>query len=285
MIDQIAYAQDSPRPSVSSDSVAGQEPSRTLFLAWQDKVRTRLWFPIGRLDVYAESPKYRFRYTCGAERARQEAGFQPLLDFPRFEKDYRSTKIFPLFQNRIMSPRRPDFRAYLLSLELAETAAPIEILAASGGYRATDSYAVFPKILKGDDGSFACRFFLHGLRYVSQTAQDRLDSLERDENLVLAIELNNPTTGLAVQIQTTDYHVLGWAPRYLAEDLTAAMSESPDKYEARVVRVNRKPYPIIHRLLIEMRGFLDKREPMSGETYTPFGAGCADAENQASHIS
>ena len=48
--------------------------ARTLFLAWQNKAKTRLWFPVGRLDVDVEAADYRFRYTGGARRAQEEVG-------------------------------------------------------------------------------------------------------------------------------------------------------------------------------------------------------------------
>ena len=49
--------------------------TQALFLAWQDQISSRQWFPIGRLDADVERSKYRFRYTGGAERAQKEAGF------------------------------------------------------------------------------------------------------------------------------------------------------------------------------------------------------------------
>ena len=127
---------------------------RTLFLAWQDKGGSRAWFPIGRLDTYDESPKYRFRYIEGVKRAHNEVGFPPLWDFPDLKRDYRSAEIFPLFKNRIMSPRRPDFADYMSSLQLLKSADPFDILSVNGGYRATDHFEVFPKLVKGDGGCF-----------------------------------------------------------------------------------------------------------------------------------
>ena len=61
--------------------------ANTLFLAWQDQRKeSRLWFPVGRLDVAGGSPRYRFRYIGGAKRAEREAGFPPLVEFPRLMK-------------------------------------------------------------------------------------------------------------------------------------------------------------------------------------------------------
>ena len=145
--------------------------TKTLFLAWQDRANTRQWFPVGRLDANLDCSEFRFRYINGAKRAQEEVGFSPLLEFPELERDYRSSDLFPIFQNRIMTPRRPDFPEYLRSLDLAENADPIEILSANGGRRVTDSFEVFPELVKNEDGGFVCRFFLHGLRYISEPAR------------------------------------------------------------------------------------------------------------------
>ncbi len=244
--------------------------TKTLFLAWQDKRGevSRPWFPVGRLDV--EPSLYRFRYIRGAERAEKEQGFLPLLDFPDLNEDYRSSELFPLFRNRIIAPGRKDRQSYLRYLDLKKNANPVEILSVSGGYRVTDAYEVFPKLEMDTDGSFICRFFLHGYRHVSETALNRIEDLKPGEQLYLILELTNPATDLAVQIQTTDYHMIGWTPRYLVSDLARAMVDSPKKYTAHVVRINPQPAPMKQRVLIEMRGYWDpQHEPMKGRDFQP----------------
>ncbi len=243
--------------------------NKSLFLAWQDKGHSRQWFPIGRLDADLAQPAYRFRYTGGARRARSEAGFPLLIEFPDLEHDYRDAHLFPLFRNRVMNRRRPDREEHLRRLDLPSGADPFEILSTSGGYRVTDAYEVFPKLVKGSDGSFKYRFFLHGWRHVNPGAQERTVKLTPGETLYVTLELTNPITRLAVQIQTTDYHMIGWAPRYLVHDLAEAMREKPGRYSARVVRVNPLPAPSKQRLLVEMRGHWDEYEPMTGSDYQP----------------
>ena len=243
--------------------------ARTLFLAWQDKANTRQWFPVGRLDADVEAANYRFRYTGGARRAQQEVGYPLAIEFPDLKREYRASVLFPTFQNRVMSPRRPDFLEYLRKLDLPEHADPIELLSVSGGYRVTDAYGVFPRLVKDPDGSFVCRFFLHGWRHASSAAQERIDSLQTSETLLIALELTNPAGPLAVQIQTTDYHMIGWAPRYLVYDLAMAMAESTGEYAARVVRINDQPRPRTQRVLIEMSGRWETHEPMTGEDFRP----------------
>ena len=243
--------------------------TRTLFLAWQDKKPSKAWFPVGRLDADVERSFYRFRYIGGAKRAQEEVGFPLLIEFPDLNGDYQSSELFPLFQNRVMNRARPDFTDYLHSLDLTEEADPIEILSTNGGHRVTDSYEVFPKIEKDDTGSFSCRFFLRGWRHIDKAAKGRIDRLEQEEELYVTLELTNPVTELTVQIQTTDYYIIGWAPRYLVEDLVAAIAEGPGKFGAKVVRINRQTILLKQRVLIEMYGCWDKYEPMSSEDFKP----------------
>ena len=242
---------------------------KTLFLAWQDHKPSRAWFPVGRLDADVEHSSYRFRYIGGAERARKEAGFPPLIEFPALDQDYQSSELFPLFQNRVRNRARRDFANYLRSLDLTEEADPIEILSTNGGRRVTDAYEVFPKIEKDDSGSFSCRFFLHGWRHIHEVAKDEINRLVQGQELYVTLELTNPATKLAVQIQTTDYCMIGWAPRYLVNDLVAAMVEGPNEYGAKVVRINPRTILMKQRALIEMYGCWNKHEPMNSEDFTP----------------
>ncbi len=214
----------------------------------------------------------------GAKRAEKEVKFPPLWDFPQLLEDYKSLELFPLFRNRVIAQGRPDRADYLGNLGLPESADPFEMLSVSGGYRVTDDYEVFPKLVKADDGSFVCRFFLHGWRHTSLPAQERLNAIEPGEELYIALELANPVTGLAVQLQTTDYHMIGWTPRYIVSEMARAMAESPggevyncgsSSYAAHVVRVNPVPSPMTQRVLIEMRGRWDRYEPMKGRDFQP----------------
>lgn len=245
---------------------------RTLFVAWQTPNPSHAWFPIGRLDADVEHHEYVFRYTQGALNAQRSAGFEPLLSFPKFDVKYESSQLFPLFQNRIMGTHRKDFIDYLRWMDIDQANYdPLEILALTGGERQTDSLEVFPRVEKNPDGTFACRFFLHGLRHVSDAGRTRADTLVTGEQLQIALEMNNPATGLAVQLQTGDGHILGWAPRYLVRDLVGAMVQFTN-LSARVVRSNPQEAPLARRLLIEMGGVLPPSVvPMTSAEFKPVG--------------
>lgn len=238
----------------------------SLFLAWQDAGPNRAWFPIGRLDADLSHPRFIFSYTHGAEQAAMEAGLKPLEAFPDFHRIYESDELFPLFRNRVMESSRVDFIDYLRQLDLdPNNADPISILAVTGGKRQTDNLEVFPKIERQADGAFRCRFFLHGCRHTSPAAQDAVNRLLPGDELRIALELNNPATRDALQMQTSDYHMIGWAPRYLIDDLHRAIDESHEAVRGRVIKVNRAPAPANQRVLVELTGKMpDCVSPMSG---------------------
>ena len=243
---------------------------RTLFVAWQAPDPTRAWFPIGRLDASVDPADYVFRYTRGALYARDRAGFEPLVSFPDFHTRYEATELFPLFKNRVLEPNRKDFKEYLQWLDLdPKNADPIEILSRTGGERQTDSLEVFPKIEKQPDGTIRSCFFLHGLRHVSEAARKRAERLVEGENLQVALEFNNPATRCAVQLQTNDVFVLGWAPRYLVDDLRTALVERSD-IEASVKKINPMNSPYARRVLVELRGGVPAAyEAMASDEYEP----------------
>jgi hypothetical protein len=247
--------------------------TKTLFLAWQDHVKTRGWYPIGRLDADPSAQTYSFRYVRGAQRAYTEAGFKPLESFPQLNTTYTSKELFPIFLNRVLSRGRSDFNEWVEQLALSpETADPIDLLSLSGGARQTDSLEVFPKIEPQADGGFKCRFFLHGNHHVNENARERIKKLVAGEQLQVAIELNNPATELALQLQTgnNDYHMIGWAPRYLIDDFILAISKTHSKLLAHVVRLNPEPAPSKQRVLIEIAGILPHGyQPMTVGDYLP----------------
>lgn len=249
--------------------------TKTLYLAWQNDQfenghgGNTSWFPIGRLDVdLGECARHRFRYTKGAQKASRKAGFAPLPEFPAFEGDYESPVLFPVFQNRVISRKRPDFAEYVRVLALDEDADQIEILSANGGKRATDSFAVFPEPETGADGNFSCRFFLPGGVHVDQSVGSIVDELRPGEKLTVSLGGRLAVDPMRLSLQTEEGQGVGWAPQYLTHDLPL-QNQSLNDLEARVVKVNPAPAPSRQRVLIEMSGNLGGYEPMSGPDFQP----------------
>jgi len=233
---------------------------KSLYLAWQapeESNRSKAWFPIGRLDAESsteEETSYRFRYIGGAKRAEKEVGFEPLVSFPDFQHDYRAGKLFPLFHNRVLSSKRADFPEYIDWLDLSrEEADPISILSVSGGVRVTDKLQTFPKVEADADGNFHLRFFSHGLRHLDDASRKAAKALKSGDKLRIMVEVNNPATRLAVTVHNQDYVMVGWAPRYLVEDLVKCIPMAPE-IEATVAKVNAEHAPLNQSLLVEYSG-------------------------------
>ena len=247
---------------------------KTLYVAWQDKSTSRLWFPVGRLDVDFRGTEFRFRYTVGAKLAKKERYFVEFHEFPDLQTAYISDTLFAFFRNRVIAPNRSNRLDYLGHLGLTAAADPFEVLSVNGGTRVTDSFEVFPMLKKGEDGAFSCRFFLHGWRYVTESARLRTDRLMQGEELTLSLDEENPVDKPAIAICTSengknDAVRIGWTPRYLVRDLAAVMREDPKTLSARVVRLNPLPAPSTQHLLIELSGNWGSHTPMSDPDLQP----------------
>lgn len=244
---------------------------RNLFVAWQSPGTSRAWYPVGRLEADPASEVYRFRYLQGAERALHAEGFSSLLSFPDRYKVYEAAELFPLFQNRLLSPARPEYKSLLEVLSMKpEEADPVELLAVAGGVRRTDNLEVFPEVKANGSGFLSTRFFLHGWRHLPEEARRRVDRLLKGESLQVALECNNPATGFAVEVQSADYYVLGWAPRYLMPGIADCLLKSGRDVRCHVAGINTGADVNQWKLLVELSGFVEPRQNlMDGGDFLP----------------
>jgi hypothetical protein len=245
---------------------------KALFVAWKDTQSAGGWYPVGRLDANVAGERYEFRYTEGALTASKERGFEPFDSFPDFRKEYVSVELFPFFANRVQNQSRPSFHEYLRRLDLDKNLEapfdPIEALAVSEGRRATDSLEIFPKVERTERGAFAIKFFLHGGRYLSPASSARILQLQPGEDLGVAMEFNNDATHYAIQLQTRDRMIIGYAPHYLLSDLAQVISQCSIPVSAHVSRVNRPPAPPNQRVLVVFEGcWPGDYQPMNGPEF------------------
>lgn len=109
-----------------------------MLVVWQHP-RSRSMEPVAILGRSVSG--YTFRYL---RRAREVSQFRPLLGFDDLDRGYHSDELFPIFDGRVMSDRRPDYRDYLHVLGLQADAGPWEQLSRSQGTQATDTLQLFP---------------------------------------------------------------------------------------------------------------------------------------------
>ena len=249
---------------------------KVLFVAWQDP-QTRQWYPVGKLTV--EGGVYRFVYTKGATLSKNFIPFGSLRDL---HEVYRSPDLFPLFANRLISKKRPEYRDFLRWLDLQEVEAyPLVILARTEGVRATDSLTVFPCPEPDAQGRYVVHFFSHGLRHLAEESRIRINTLRAGDKLYLLPDPQNPHDGYAIALRTNDpATIVGYCPRYISRDFLEILENSPDSSEVHVKRVNTDA-PIQLRLLCTLTAdWPETFKPCSSDFYQELGH---DADRSPSH--
>ncbi|MGH3634785.1 MAG: hypothetical protein ACRDTS_11995, partial [Mycobacterium sp.] len=150
---------DAPTASTAPDR-SGDSAQR-LVVSWQHPV-DRAISPVGFLTC--DGSAYRFAYIRNALRVKD---FRPLLGFHNLHRGYRSAELFPLFAQRAMDPRRPDYRRYVAHLGLTGEPGPWEQIARSQGRRQGDTIQLMPEpTLAGD--TLTCQFLVNGMRHAHE---------------------------------------------------------------------------------------------------------------------
>lgn len=219
---------------------------RAFTVVWQHPT-TRLFTRVGRLEARGDG--YEFRYD---EQAAHVEGFEPFLAFPELARTYRSEDLFPFFSNRVLSPRRPDYPVYLERLGL-QTGDPIEILARSGGGRATDTVHLVPEPVLTPDGFVELRFLASGVRHADPDGT-HLRAVSPGDVLAVRDDEDNDVNPLALLLDNTLGAPVGWVPDYLL-DTVRGLRES---YDLEVIAevVNSPDTPAHLRLLCHLRAHL-----------------------------
>jgi hypothetical protein len=226
-------------------------------VAWQHPDRRSIE-PVGFLTY--DGHIYRYSYIRNALNV---DGFQPLLGFPDLYRGYSAQDLFPLFAQRAMDPRRPDFERYLKHLGLEGDQGPLEQIARSQGRRQGDTIQLLP--VPQAHGELTFLFLVNGVRHVPdralvldgrevhatrQQVEDVLKELKRGDVLGLVREPQNPVNPLAVVV-TASLTPVGWVPDLLVEDLQRLMGHV--KVTVTVEHVNGQDAPWHLRLLARLR--------------------------------
>jgi len=208
---------------------------KALFVAWQDP-DTRRWIPVGRLTH--EDGTYKFTYTRGAKESKNFVPFGRMTDRSAV---YVSTELFPLFANRILPKSRPEYRDYLRWLGLDDKKTnELEVLARSGGQRATDTLEIIPCPEPTSDNKYIVYFFGHGTRHLSAKDEARVSTLQQGERLFLMRDVQNHADATAILMRTGDpVSVVGYCPRYFSAEFSTLLEKiAPKNVVVNVEQVN-----------------------------------------------
>ncbi len=239
---------------------------RRLAVAWQHPDKRSIQ-PAGFLSDLGTG--YEFRYI---RNARDLPGFVPFFGFSDLDKRYASARLFPLFAQRVMDPRRPDYVRFVQTLDLSPEATPWEQLTRSEGRRSGDTIVLFPEPVVGADGASCCNFFVHGIRHMlSQRPEldDVLAGLRRDDPLTAIPEPENPVNPEALLVaEARSRTALGWVPDVLLDYARAILDSGGYRFSAR--QINGHDVPSYQRLLVRLEGTVPPGfEVFSGPRWMP----------------
>jgi hypothetical protein len=272
--DVLAAARE---PGGRSAEVAGR-----LVVAWQHP-QERSIEPVGFLTCEADG--YRFTYIRNALAVKD---FRPLLGFEDLRGSYHSKDLFPLFAQRAMDPRRPDYQRYVRNLGLDGDPSPWEQIARSQGHREGDTIQLFPQpVVDGDEAR--CLFLVHGIRHahkgrkilngmpVNVTREQvdaALSNLRSGDELGILPEPENEKNPQAIVVLGAPLIPVGWIPDLLVEDMHRLMERA--RVTVTAEHVNGSDAPSHLRLLARLRaapasGF----HFFAGERWEPLAADAA----------
>ena len=237
----------------------GAEAGCRLVVAWQHPDKRSIE-PVGFLSY--DGHKYRFGYIRNALTV---ADFRPLFGFEKLDGSYEADELFPLFAQRAMDPRRPDYQRYVERLGLEGEPSPWEQIAASQGRREGDTIQLFPEpVISGNEAR--CMFLVHGIRHAHKgtkilngarvevtrdQVEEALKRLHDGDELGIVPEPENPVNRQAIVVMGAPGVPVGWVPDLLVEDLHRLMEHA--EVRATVAHVNGPDAPEHLRLLAQLQ--------------------------------
>ncbi|UXS01079.1 HIRAN domain-containing protein [Agrobacterium tumefaciens] len=191
-----------------------------------------------------------FGYTKGA---RLSENFLPFGSMHDLDSLYVSHELFPMFANRVMNEKRPEYQQYMRWADLSpSTSDPIGLMARIGGVRATDGLQVLPVPEPGADGNYKSVFFVHGISHLSLSSQQAVSTLKKGDQLYPLLDIHNPIDANAVCLRSGDpASLVGYCPRYLAPDMKS-LADSVGANMKFSVRAVNQDAPAQFRLLCEV---------------------------------
>ena len=213
-----------------------------LWLIWQN-AETRQRYHVGTL-LYKDDG-YKFSYEMkGGRRKLADAmnnGYRPHLAFPDTNKNYTSSTLFGPFARRLPDSRRPDYQLVLQNLGITNESTEMDILQATGGILATDSYEFVLPILVDKD-FFTLDFYVAGWRYYD--GDKVIDQLQVGDNVEFLLDPQNDIDHKAVVVMSVNEEKLGFIPAFYSGWMFEVI-EKKSTYKATIKAIH--PQAVNHR--------------------------------------
>jgi hypothetical protein len=204
--------------------------------------------------------EYKFKYlnsndpcshninNCGLDKA-QEHGFTCLEPFKEQSETYSSKELFNFFDRRLPDRTRPDFEMLVQEYNLDKDCTPMELLEATGGRLAIDTFELVSPFVMQQSGDFEIEFYVAGWRYYN--GEEVIEQLYPGLKLELKLELDNKYDSSAIQVYGPNQTLLGYVPVYYTRYLDEAVKNN--KCEAYVDNIGPKDNPQL-RLKVKING-------------------------------
>ena len=241
----------------------------SLYVAWRHP--GGLIHPVGLLTqrVSNGSETYHFVYLKSAESLE---GFRRLPGLPDLYRVYESTSLFPVFLNRQMPRRRPDYGEYVSKLGLDVDADPFQVMARDEGRKLTDRIEVFAPPTRTEDGNLTTLFFVRGIRLREGSSQ-AVEAIRPGDYLAMADDHDNEVNPRAIFIDTSQGKPVGWVPNYLVNTVHELCDRTGGDAAITAEHVNPPDAAPSMRLICRLTTrWPDTYQPFSGQAFEPTAA-------------
>lgn len=244
-----------------------QRNPNSVFVAWRTPNPQGDWRVIGRLEFIHD--RYRFRYTQGAIQPE----FSPFPQMSELERVYESEELFPIFAERLLLSSRMNFGGFLRSgpAPFSHIPYPLVTFGRTEGLWSRDVLELFPCPQPISPGEYVNHFFLHGIRWMSDSAIQIIPEIEVGEELKLMPDPQNDADPRAVAVRTEiERMLIGYVPRYFAPEVSFILN-STDASSVHLVTVRiAADAPFENRVLCRLSApWPDQFQPCNGDDFEP----------------
>ena len=190
-----------------------------LYVIWREPDENARRHIVGELSRARGT--FEFKYLAESHQAAEEHGFTGVPGLPYVGSPYEAIHLFPVFQARIPSPRRPDFKMLMQmwGVEGPGVDDQFEILAKSGGVLATDRLEIAEYREVPDDFDRPLEFRIAGY----DRCKSGVAELKVGDELCLERERDNEADVRATRLVSGKREKLGYVPKQYAAVFAEAL--------------------------------------------------------------
>ena len=179
-----------------------------LFVIWRAPTPAGTRHVVGTLARTTQGFAFEYLPQPATEAAAQ-SGFREIFGFPVSGEVFESRYLFPIFQERIPSPARADFKRMMSDWGVVQLDDPMEVLARSGGVLATDRLELAEFRVEDDPLTIPLEFRIAGL----QKRPGASANLVIGDSLKLEREPGNVADPQATLVARIGGETVGYVPR------------------------------------------------------------------------